>query len=97
MDKEEPVYFSYLLRIWREDDNEMLYPVDEAPDYTERKQIWLASLESSLGGQRQGFANLEALFAFLRRQTGTVSGSKSKEARAKGQESDHRSETAPPE
>jgi hypothetical protein len=95
MDKEQPVYFSYLLRIWREGNNEMLHQVDEAPDHTERRPIWLASLENSLGSQRQGFANLEALFAFLRQQTGTVSDSKSKEARAKGQEADHWSKTAP--
>jgi hypothetical protein len=33
---------------------------------------WLASVESSLTGKRQGFASLDDLFAFLRRQTGAV-------------------------
>jgi hypothetical protein len=84
MDEEQPNYFSYLLRLWREDDDEMLYQVDEAPDHTDSRPIWLASLQSSLGGQRQGFANLDGLFAFLRRQTGTESGPESEGARTKG-------------
>jgi hypothetical protein len=66
MDQEQSNYFSYLLRLWREDDSEMIYRVDEAPDHTESRPIWLASLESSLTGQRQGFTNLDGLFAFLR-------------------------------
>jgi hypothetical protein len=85
MDEEQPNYFSYLLRLWREDDGEMLHQVDEAPDHTESRPIWLASLESSLTGQRQGFASLEDLFAFLRRQTGTVSDPESEEAKMKGE------------
>jgi hypothetical protein len=97
MDGEQPNYCSYLLRLWRENDNEMLHQVDEAPAHTASRPIWLASLESSLTGKRQGFANLEDLFAFLRRQTGTGSGLESEEARPKGQRPDHRCETTPQE
>ena len=78
MDKEQPNYFSFLLRLWREDDDEMLHQVDEAPVRKESRPIWLASLESSLTGQRQGFANLDDLFAFLRRRVGRVSDSERK-------------------
>ena len=66
MDGEQPNYFSYLLRLWRENDDEMHHQVDRAPDHPESRPTWLASLESSLTGQRQGFANLEDLCAFLR-------------------------------
>jgi hypothetical protein len=76
MDKERPTYFSYLLRIWRD---------DEAPYRPGSKTIRLASLQSSLTGQRQGFASLDDLFAFLRRQAGAVSDAESDEARTKGQ------------
>jgi len=31
--------------------------------------VWRASLENSETGERRGFASLDALFAFLRRQT----------------------------
>jgi hypothetical protein len=85
MDEEQPYYFSYLLRLWREDEDDMLHQVDESPDRSESRPIWLASLESSLTGQRQGFANLADLFAFLRQLTGTVSDPESEEARTKGQ------------
>jgi hypothetical protein len=84
MDKRQPNYFSYLLRLWREYDDGMPHRVDEAPEHTESKWIWLASLESSLTGQRQGFANLEELFAFLRRQAGVPPDPESDEARTKG-------------
>jgi hypothetical protein len=85
MDQGQPKYFSYLLRLWRENDVEIPHQVDESPDHTEKRPIWLASLESSLAGQRQGFANLADLFAFLRQLTGTVSDPESEEARTKGQ------------
>jgi len=55
MAREQPDHVSYLLRLWREDD--------------EGKAVWRASVESSLGGERVGFASLEELFEFLRRQT----------------------------
>ena len=47
-------YISYLLRMWRSGQ-------DEA--------TWQASLESPLTGERQGFAGLEELWAFLQAQT----------------------------
>jgi hypothetical protein len=72
MDDEQPTYFSYLLRVWRGQDDRMLHPVDDASHYTRKRMTWLASVESSLTGKRQGFASLDDLFAFLRRQTGAV-------------------------
>jgi hypothetical protein len=72
MDGKQSNYFSYLLRLWRED------AVPQCPD---RKTIWLASLESSLTGERQGFASLDDLFAFLRRETGTVCNDENHEAK----------------
>lgn len=48
------IYTSYLLRLWLE-------PGDSGQ--------WRAMLESPLNGERQGFASLEALFAFLEQET----------------------------
>lgn len=47
-------YLSYLLRLWQDNDDQ--------------KPVWRASLQSSLTGERQAFATLDHLFAFLRRQ-----------------------------
>jgi hypothetical protein len=52
-------YQSYLLRLWRENDEE---------------KGWRASLESALTGERRGFADLNALFDFLQRQTDVLPG-----------------------
>jgi hypothetical protein len=52
--QEQRDYFSYLLRLWR---------------VGTEKAVWRASLESPHGGERIGFASLDALFAFLRQQT----------------------------
>jgi len=52
-------YLSYLLRVWTVDQNGSL--------------IWRASLESSQTGESLGFPDLDALFAFLRRQISTPS------------------------
>lgn len=55
MSNEQPDYYSYLLRLWRE---------------TGRGQtIWRASLERSLAEERQFFASLRDVFEFLRQQT----------------------------
>ena len=54
MSTEPLAYQSYLLRLWR------------APGGAE--QPWRASLENPLTGERKGFADLEALVAFLREQ-----------------------------
>jgi hypothetical protein len=55
---EQPVYLSYLLRLWRTSDD--------------GEQIWRVSLESPGTGERKGFANLKALYEFLAAQTGQV-------------------------
>jgi hypothetical protein len=52
-------YQSYLLRLWRENDEE---------------KGWRASLESARTGERRGFADLNALFDFLQRQAGVLPG-----------------------
>jgi hypothetical protein len=49
-------YSSYLLRLWQDND-------DDRP-------TWRASLQSSLAGDRQVFATLDHLFAFLSRRVG---------------------------
>jgi hypothetical protein len=54
-----PRYLSYMLRLWQTDVNGEL--------------VWRASLESPHTGERQGFADLESLFAFLEEQTGDPS------------------------
>jgi hypothetical protein len=46
-------YVSYLLRLWQ--------------DHNDQKPVWRASLQSSLNGERQVFASLDHLFAFLSR------------------------------
>lgn len=51
MDTERLAYQSYLLRLWR------------APGGA--GQPWRASLEDTLTGECTGFADLEALYAFL--------------------------------
>ena len=53
-------YISYLLRAWRSNG--------------EGTSAWRASLQNPHTGERIGFANLEDLFAFLRKQTGNVAG-----------------------
>ena len=57
MFEEQPDYRSYLLRLWRVRDND--------------ETSWRASLESAQSGEREGFASLEELFDFIRRQTTT--------------------------
>lgn len=49
-------YVAYLLRMWR--------------DGGAREAAWRASLQSPHSGQVTGFAGLDDLFAFLRRQAG---------------------------
>jgi hypothetical protein len=58
MSGEQRRYISYLLRLW------------QAGSGTE--VVWRASLQSPHTGERRGFPSLEALFAFLRQQTGVV-------------------------
>jgi hypothetical protein len=51
--EEQPIYHSYLLRLWQED----------MKDHT-----WRMSLEDAHTGERRGFACLDDLFSFLQRQ-----------------------------
>ena len=51
---EQSDYQSYLLRLWRAKEGE---------------EGWRASLESAQTGERKGFANLDALFDYVRSQT----------------------------
>jgi hypothetical protein len=62
--KEQPGYLSYLLRLWQVD------PIRDR-DQLDSK-VWRGSLESSLSGERMGFANLEELLEFLLQQTRAV-------------------------
>ena len=50
-------YLAFMLRLWQVDG--------------EGRPTWRASLESPRTGERHGFASLEALFEFLREQTGS--------------------------
>lgn len=56
--EERPAYASYLLRLWREDD--------------EQESSWRASLESTHTGELRVFASLDELFEHLREQTGVA-------------------------
>lgn len=62
MANDKPVYLSYLLRLWRVDSQNGARPGSEA--------MWRASLEDPHTHLRQGFADLDDLFEFLRAQTG---------------------------
>lgn len=55
MSEKAETYFSYLLRLWREERND--------------EWIWRASLESAQTGERRNFATRDELIAFLREQT----------------------------
>ena len=52
-------YAAYLLRLWREKKSGKSNP-------------WRASLQDPHSGVRIGFANLEELFGFIRRETGEL-------------------------
>ena len=62
MKKGRPKYLSYLLRLWRENDDGEVHHGDE-------QAVWRASLMNSLTGKRQGFSSLQDLFAFLQQAT----------------------------
>ena len=65
MAQEQPDYLSYLLRLWRVS--------GDARSHREGKAVWRASLKNPQTRERKGFASLDALFDFLREQTGGVS------------------------
>jgi len=52
-------YLSYLLRLWRENDQD--------------RPQWRASLESTQDSERQSFASLDDLLTFLRQETSNQS------------------------
>ncbi len=54
MANEQPRYQAFLLRVWQVQ--------------SDGKLTWRASLESVDTGERHGFASLEILFEFLRKQ-----------------------------
>jgi hypothetical protein len=56
MTGEQRPYLAYMLRLWQTGIGE--------------GSVWRASLESPHTGERQGFASLEMLFAFLEERTG---------------------------
>jgi hypothetical protein len=58
MGKKQPDYISYLLRIWQSNGNET---------------AWRASLQDPHTGERLGFASIDDLCIFLRRQAGVMS------------------------
>jgi hypothetical protein len=51
--KQQPTYFSYLLRLWQED---------------EQGDAWRMSLENVHNGELRGFAKLNDLFEFLKHE-----------------------------
>ena len=65
---EEPDYFSYLLRVWRES-GDGASERDALDSQGRMGGVWRASLESPQADDRRGFASLEDLFAFLRKLT----------------------------
>jgi hypothetical protein len=62
MTQERVDYLSYLLRLWREDGG-------EKSQCGAARAVWRASLETP-GGESHGFASLDDLTGFLRRQIG---------------------------
>lgn len=54
MSRKKWTYYSYLLRLWLEDEGS--------------KPAWRASLDDPRSGERLGFPSLQALFAFLEKQ-----------------------------
>ncbi len=86
MTTEQPEYLSYLLRIWRVKNGGASHPTydgsrrpndrthhgNDGLYHSQAATIWRASVDSPLTGERQGFARLDDLFDFLRRQTGAT-------------------------
>jgi hypothetical protein len=60
------------MRLWRDDDEYELDAENERHDSGQGRTAWRASLEGALSGKRHGFASLDALFTFLRRETGII-------------------------
>jgi len=60
MDGERHGYQAYLVRLWQV--------------HSSGKQVWRATLESPHTGERQAFADLAGLFAYLEQQTSDPDG-----------------------
>ena len=58
MSEREPEYLSYLLRIWRESQDD--------------GRRWRASLEDTANGEVEGFSDIESLIEGLRQRTKKV-------------------------
>jgi hypothetical protein len=56
--EQERRYLSYLLRLWQVESGGSL--------------VWRASLEDARTGERRGFASIDVLLVFIRRQTSTA-------------------------
>ena len=62
MDQNRLPYISYMLRLWLENDSESDHTIRDGTG-------WRASLEDPYTQEIQGFADMEALFAFLLKET----------------------------
>jgi hypothetical protein len=71
MGREQQRYMSYLLRLWQAGSG--------------NQDVWRASLQSPHTGEVMGFSTLEALFDFLRLQTGAASDRDDLEESTEGQ------------
>jgi hypothetical protein len=72
----QPDYLAYLLRLWREGGDDEDGDAAHRGDVKRRLEepaVWRASLKCAQTGERQGFASLDELFGFLRRQIGAMS------------------------
>ena len=72
MREEKQRYHAFLLRLW--------------PVKAHGQTVWRASLESSHTGERWGFADLDALWAFLHQQTSVIPGSEVGERRCENEQ-----------
>ncbi len=64
--EDKPIYMSYLLRLWEDDDRESGRGTGSAP-------VWRASLENAFTHELQGFETLNDLFEFLENQMASAS------------------------
>ena len=65
MTQKQPDYLAYLVRLWRAND----ITESRAPA---REPVWRVSIENPHTRERQGFASLEELLDFLRKQIGAA-------------------------
>lgn len=66
MSDKNPIYISYLLRLWKEDGSEYSERNAHAP-------LWRASLEHAFTHELHGFDGLNELFKFLEKQMASAS------------------------